>query len=623
MSPNICRSLLRRLVLPLVLASLPLQAETLQYAVPPFQSRAWHPEKTETVTVPAVWGWVTRPGATRTIDPPPYDIPTTYKFITWPAEYGTIVVPDYYDLRHVPPVMGTRTVEYTVTVPESGHIEPAVPESTETREETRTWVEEVWRDTSYEELVFLDGYDEYDNYWWWEGWITIPDGYIDYESRSETVTVTYTIPGSPETYVVDIPEHEETRTREEIYEVSPGRDEYYLVTPEHTEQVLVREAGSATVVDVQGRTVDDPPYEVTDPDWQEWVIIVAEHEEETTTPGFWENVTVPETTLTVNTNDVDDITWLTWSAQGYKHDGRFDVEVPSIQVPFCVDRLLVDQNWIAEDTEDDHTVWNESMIFMARAGILPSPTGTSIPPPTGQVWRGPDGRWGTRAEIRPVSVLEALAQLDVFLMDVAIKLREKRGEVWSYLTYEKHSLNDPLRRVYAGKTWGIGEPQIVLGIREANHYHQRPDLGPGIINSAMVTRKIEDAAQNSMRGREQSLIDWHDQSGQYVFPHANPMNLGPGIRVYFYDPTSSYPNNYSHSDNMRPSPQTNHPHGTRAVRKDNPDGKTYWEYSAFYFGYLWEFTGDAWADPGTFGIFKPIPSLVSQFVRPPLAWTPP
>lgn len=610
MSPNIYRILLRRLSLLLVLASLPLQGETLQYPIPSFASRAWHPETTVTTRVEDEYGWVTRMGAqvTRLVDPEPYWIATTYKTIAWEDEFEDVFVPAVIGSRWIDPVVGVRPVEYTVTIPESGHYE-TTPESTGTRSEEVTGYRDEWVDTSYDDWVFLDGWDG-DYYWWWEGWVHFEDGYWTTVSFTETVQVTYTIPEST-TWIVDEPEHEETRTRNEDYEITPGYNQDYEITPATTLRVLVRAAGSQTVVDVEGHWHDDAPYTVTErePDSVVLEVIVPAHFVTTTsTPGYWENVTVPETTLTVNTDDISNITSLLWSATNYKHDGQFDIEVPAFGVPHYADRLLVDPNFLREYAEDDSdTVWNEAMSFFCRGRMqMPPPT---QPHPNRVLPVLRNGRWEVlpESEVVPVTREEATALIEVLVLDVAIKLREKRGEVWSYLTYEKYSLTDPLVRVYAGKTAGIGQPLAVMTTRELRHYWKRPDLGPGIINSAIVTRKEESGAEYAMLGREQSLIDWHDLSAQLM--------PTPG---YAYSPR--YPGDpyYSRSDNMRKT--DSRPDGQRAVDKWKLYGYIYWDHARHYHGYLWEFTGLV-AEVNPNGI-KTIDSIVSFFDRGPLSWNP-
>src|SRR5687768_9355146 len=120
MSPNIYRIILCLVVL---VASLPPQAETLQYNVPPFNSRAWHPEKVESVPVAAIYGWVFHEGAWRMIDPPPYWVPTTYKTVTWEDEFVDEPVAAIMGSRTIPAVMEWRDEAYDALVPETGHHE--------------------------------------------------------------------------------------------------------------------------------------------------------------------------------------------------------------------------------------------------------------------------------------------------------------------------------------------------------------------------------------------------------------------------------------------------------------------------------------------------------------------
>lgn len=321
-----------------------------------------------------------------------------------------------------------------------------------------------------------------------------------------------------------------------------------------------------------------------------WDLVQMEgHWEQQTIPGHWSLRTIPPSTLTVYTNDVDSITGTSWiPATG-------DLSAYHAEVPPWADRFLVDDDFsieYADDDADEGTVWNEALCFLFR-GAMPRVG----PPPPVKVRRLPTGRIGIRTGEDPnISVTreEARYLLDVFITDVAVKLREKRGsETYSYLTYEKVSTVDA--RIYAGKTWGRGQPVAVLARREAVHAVRRPDLLPAIINTAMVTRLVEPGAEYAMLGREQNLIDYHDLVAQ----------VGNGS--YFYA--------LSHSDNMRPTPTR--PNGHRAVSQDNEDALKYHRHAEDYFGHLWAFTGYH----GGWVIFlEPVSSLVSTFVRPPLAY---
>ena len=112
MFSNICRLPLRRLILPLVLAFLPLQAETLQYSVPPFQSRAWHPATTRQIEHEESSGWVWREGAwvQRWVTPPPVWTPPVLRTESWPDEYETVTVPAITQYVEIPATYQTITI---------------------------------------------------------------------------------------------------------------------------------------------------------------------------------------------------------------------------------------------------------------------------------------------------------------------------------------------------------------------------------------------------------------------------------------------------------------------------------------------------------------------------------
>lgn len=185
-------------------------------------------------------------------------------------------------------------------------------------------------------------------------------------------------------------------------------------------------------------------------------------------------------------------------------------------------------------------------------------------------------------------------------MAIALEVSRRRADVESYVVYEKLEANPPagtLRHVYTGRTWGRGNPAQVLARRDALHLVQRPNFLPAIVNASVTTIGFSDAAYGAMRGREQTLMDWHDL-------HEQPTIYG-------------YNWSFSHSENARPT--LTRAHGTRGVAQSNPRAFSYHVIAEQAYGHIWEFTGAVSVITDVY-YWPPLNIVGSSFSRIPLPY---
>lgn len=564
-------------------------ASTTMVWVPPTTQNVWVPATTIQVWLPPVTHTELVPDATTTIVHPA--VTTT---VNHPAVTTTIDHPAVYDVIH-------HDIEIGVTHhDEQGHM-VVHPASTHTE-----YVAGYWNEYSVEgywDWAWIEGY------WNWEvvdyegnqeGWVWYEghselvwmDGFTDYdwvEGYSYEVTDTE----AWDEWVVDVAAYDE------YYIISPAYNEYVEIAAAWTQTITVQEAWTETIVQQPSRT------EIVVLTWKTVTIVDQEgrfvnqevpgYWNPQTVPGWWDSVTIPAyyrtdtipaSTLTVENNG-QDIVGATWST------GR------TVSVPAWIHDFLNNPNWSLDEPDDDE----DSAVFTMAYAFQSVQTAQRMPLPNSPRRIGkPNGKWGTveTATAGPMTAEEAGALITIQIVIAAQELTKTRvnpSEIMAYITYEKLSKDlTPPRKVYTGRTSGWGPSEKVTERRDAKHLITRPDFHPAIPNTIIVTLGWSDAAWAATRGREQSIMDYHDMHNQSQF---------------------SYSYSLSHSENARPS--LGRPNGTRGVARDNIRGFDYHAVSIAAFGTVWDFTGYNRVHYEPY-FWPPSNLLLPPFFRPPLTY---
>lgn len=486
--------------------TLPVPAFEEQVWTPPTTRQEWIPPSSSQVWIPPTTQQVWVPSTTRQVWVPPVT-----RIDTIPAVYQTIHHPAVTEQRHHPAVMGVRTVP---AVTETVH-HPAVTETVHHEAVTA----DVWEDGYFVSMwnpggmveYWVDGYYDYDNYsegnWvdghWEEVWI---DGYWS-DEWIDGYYYTITVQEAYDEVVVLQDAYDEVvviqAAYDEMYEISPAWTETVEITPARTEVVLVSPERQVEVVVVEGHFVTEevPGYYRTEEVPGRWETVEQAGRYVTIdVPGFWSTQTIAASTLTITSNG-QDITSTSWST------GR------ATSVPAWVSDFLNNPDWLLDEPDEGtpYTAINASFFAGEVIKVLPRIiTGGAQVRKIGGVWVVVIGG----AVVMTSEEAQALVQ--IYIMDIAIaisKTRRNPRDVMSYITYEKVTYASPYK-VYSGRTSGWGTPEQVRNRRDLAHLVLKPHLAPAIINTSVVTAGFSWAAYCATRGREQSLIDWHESLGK-------------------------------------------------------------------------------------------------------------